>query len=926
MTLNDYPNHTPHYALFLTFIKLFTHAQDSLNTYTQRHLDFYYKDVLQLVNKTPVPDAAHLLFELQKNIEAERIPANTRFKGGKDITGKEIQYALAEDIVLNTATVAQVQAMQLVNDRLKASPVANSADGMGAKIKNPDKSWFTFGDPQQMPTARPGFAIASNILFLNEGTRTIAITINFTKAIPEFTSLSQYNTDCFTAQFTGKKKWEPVTGKVLLRSLSLTKLLFLIQLTPDDPALVSYAEKIHAEDMRVELPVLKLQLNQELDQAMPFSLLSREEMASVVITVGASGLKDLALSNDKGAIDASKPFKPFGDFPDRDAGFYIGSKEIFQKQLQSLILSTGWKVAPAISSVGGLNKIAPYLRQQAFGKDSYTATITNTAIAFQFSGINNAFKPGDIDFTKNEALTVNTREGFLQLKLNDESYSLSNFLVAISDKLKGTTIKSDGASPPAYSIAVPATPVPVELVLNTFSVGYTASATIDFDAAAPAENHLFYHIGPFGFTRINRSLIDASDATEHNKSITLLHDIIAAGELFVGLQQAAPEMVANILFQVADGSSNPLRDMEQLEWYYMATNNNWKHFKKEDIIDRTNNFTQSGIVTITLPADCSNDNTEHQRGFHWIKTAAGDYADAVCKMILVQAQAARVQLLQDEANGIDFRQLLPASSISKLVVSNSAVKSIQQPFDSFDGRVRETDEAFYVRVSERLRHKQRAITIWDYEHIVLNMFPKVFKVKCINQAGFYKQQGNDVFCENYPGHVTIVTIPNLTNNTSYNPLRPYTPIGLLNNINDYLKTVTSPFVKLHVKNPQFEEVQLDFKVQFYPQYQEDFYLKLLNAEIEQFLCPWAFNNQKEISFGGKIYKSTLINFVEERPYVDFVTCFRMHQFINRGQTGAHTITDIEEATGSTARSILVSYFDEASNTKHHILPNATCIC
>jgi hypothetical protein len=362
--------------------------------------------------------------------------------------------------------------------------------------------------------------------------------------------------------------------------------------------------------------------------------------------------------------------------------------------------------------------------------------------------------------------------------------------------------------------------------------------------------------------------------------------------------------------------------VENLGWYYLSANNNWKLFKKLNIIDNTNNFTQSGVVAITFPADVATENTLLENGFAWIKITAKPFADAVCKMVLIQAQAALVQLVQDEAQGIEFKQILPANAISKLVMSNGNIKKIQQPFDSFDGRIRETDDQFYVRVSERLRHKQRAITIWDYEHIILQKFQKIFKVKCINHAGFFTQQGIDVFCENYPGHVSVITIPDLNNNTNVNTLRPYTPISLLNNISLYLNGVATPFAKIHVKNPQFEEVQLDFKVKFYAHLDESFFAAQLNTEIEQFLTPWAFGNKEEISFGGKIYKSTLINFVEERAYVDYVTCFKMYQFVNRTDPPK----DVEEAVGSTARSILVSYFDEDNNVKHIIEPIENCTC
>ena len=125
-----------------------------------------------------------------------------------------------------------------------------------------------------------------------------------------------------------------------------------------------------------------------------------------------------------------------------------------------------------------------------------------------------------------------------------------------------------------------------------------------------------------------------------------------------------------------------------------------------------------------------------------------------------------------------------------------------------------------------------------------------------------------------------------------------------------------------MKNPQFEEIQLDFKVTFYEHMDPSFYTGLLNNEIEKFLCPWAFDDEVEVSFGGKIYKSELINFIEERPYVDFVTCVKMYQFINRTDPPV----DVEVAVGSTARSILVSYYDEINNVKHKIVSPAICTC
>jgi hypothetical protein len=107
------------------------------------------------------------------------------------------------------------------------------------------------------------------------------------------------------------------------------------------------------------------------------------------------------------------------------------------------------------------------------------------------------------------------------------------------------------------------------------------------------------------------------------------------------------------------------------------------------------------------------------------------------------------------------------------------------------------------------------------------------------------------------------------------------------------------------------------------------YQQLLNIEIEKFLCPWAWEDGAEISFGGKIIKSVLLNFVEERNYVDYVTFFTMDHIIEReGNLIKKVITDVEEAVASTSRSVLVSYYNEEetdeTKKRHLIDTNITC--
>ena len=225
---------------------------------------------------------------------------------------------------------------------------------------------------------------------------------------------------------------------------------------------------------------------------------------------------------------------------------------------------------------------------------------------------------------------------------------------------------------------------------------------------------------------------------------------------------------------------------------------------------------------------------------------------------------------------------------------------------------------FYTRISERLRHKDRAIALWDYEHLILEAFPQIYKVKCLNHTK-YQDEG---YRELAAGHVTIVTIPNLQLQNLRDPLKPYTSLGLLTEIEKFLSRRLACFVKLHVKNPRFEEVFTEFEVRFYDGFDETFYQKKLQEEITRFLSPWAFSGGGSPTFGGKIYKSVLLNFIEERPYVDYVANFKLfHKYQPLGQQEEVISSDLSEVEGSTAVSILVS----APIESHVIKPFTTAV-
>jgi hypothetical protein len=998
--LDNFSSHAPHYALYLTFLKLFGFAQQHLNQYTKKHLDFYYKDVLALTNNAAEADFVHLVFTLQKNINQDLLPAGTSFKAGKDANNNDLFYSTTNDVVLQTANVQLLRSIFLNKDdspvTLLSAPVANSQDGQGAKLLSADGSWFPFGDPQNDYTnASLGFAIASNVLYLNEGTRTITLTFNC-NSINGVSANDLSN--IFTIQLTGKKGW--YTAATYTASIDGDSFSLAVTLDGAAPAIIPYSSKIHTgNNFTVALPMVQVMLsNYSIYQTIKQFLVN-----SITVEVNVDAVKNLTLQNDDGKIDPSKPFKVFGDFPDVGASFIIGSKEIFQKTLSALTINFEWQQPPlpnitaSVSSLvkgdwqsvsgGSINidasgiaitptsppvsKILSAIKKTALKFNSNIKLSPNfetlslgdiTSEQFmvmdsplsglsgglaidpfpRFHFLQNTVTEGleliaqsPSDFTANESYSVTSVDGFIELVLDNPHYNLSTFLDVPPPTV---TVNYDNSKPKkviGYTVNKTAPAVAAPPALKSISISYEAEDNLlfsDTPAAFSARNNFYYHMEPFGYREMHPQILKGAPLTflptfdlDNGKANTPTTNN-NGGELWIGLANALPDETFSILFQVSDGSANPLRNMTDVDWYYLSANN-WVPLA-QPVTDYTNNFTSSGLVVLNVPADATLSNTRADNNLIWIKAVVNHDTDAVCNLIAVDTNAAKAQFVQVPEKNIVFTNPLPPNTISKPAVADAALKQTQQPYSSFGGRVAETDDQFYVRVSERLRHKHRAIAAWDYERLTLQFFPQIFKAKCLNHTGFILDEitNQPKYSETLAGQVMVITIPDLTHLNTANILRPYTSIGLLTDIQIYLQTLTSPFVKLNLCNPQFEEVQFDFAVTFKENYDDVFYKKQLSDDIEKFLTPWAFGNPQAIDFGTTIQKSVVLNFVEEQYYVDFVTCFKMNQIIRDDSVVIQVFPNIEEAIPSTARSILVSYYDAVSGTKHLISAPAKCDC
>ncbi|MDF0651248.1 MAG: baseplate J/gp47 family protein [Nitrospira sp.] len=916
-TLMNWDRHEPHYALFLAFLRLFEHARAEANTLTGRHLDFYYRQILRLKEKAAEPGHAHVLVELARQAGMYELKAGDLFKAGKDGLGRDVFFANDRDVVVNQAKVAVLKTVyrhgnepvgngankNLQAGRLYASPMSNSVDGLGAPLTTADQSWHPFHNKSyvdgklseiRMPKAEVGFAIASHYLWMAEGTRTITVTFAISGSSGAV-SADTADLGCF---LTSEKGWIEAADL----NLSTEKnggLRLDCTLSGADPAVTPYLSKTHGYNFATDLPVLLVKLRSRDDVTYLYEDLQDAVVDQITLQVQVEGLKTLAVSNDFGPVDTSKPFQPFGALPIAGSSLIIGSKEMFQKGLSTASIKVKWlvdpqpyKTAPTISIdfLSGGQWSSSDIPQTGVGSIEYALTNNLTASVVD-----------EPDLSPNEFYTTTSRHGFVRLKLSSD-FGQADYQASILDFIKRLNDADTKNDDP------PGTP-PVGPSMSELSMDYTAVQTLTLnsvgaDPSASAQTR-FFHVGPFGQAEQHPILNSASkvyllpqfkEQAGHNEA-----------ELYIGVTGLKPPQNLTLLFQVADGTADPLSEKPDphLHWSYLRADE-WVSFANGDVADETGGFLDSGIVTLAMPRDASDSNTLLPSGMHWIRAAVVSGSDAVCRLTMVAAQGLRATFTDKHNDPAFSAKVLPAGTISKLDQPTAAVKTITQPFSTFGGRGAEAATAFYARISERLRHKDRAIALWDYERLILEAFPQLYRAKCLNHTRYEPtEDGSGIYKELAPGHVTVVTIPNQRFQNLRDPLRPYTSLGLLEEIGRFLRKRLSCFVNLHVKNPQFEEVLVSCGVRLREGLDETFYETKLQEAITRFLSPWAFPGGGHPSFGGKIYKSVLINFVEDQPYVDYVTDFQLfHEFVDGD--GVQQKKEGNEVEGSKAVSILVS--------------------
>lgn len=907
----------PHVALFLGFLKIYEKLQGKINGITKRHLDYYFDEVLQLQKHKLKPDKAFVRFILNKDYESCLLEKGTAVVAGKDSSGVPVVYQTMFDTQLTKAKIIAIHTYFVSRNKLNYTglPDQNEITDIFFKKHNPENLGVIkiFGEDQflksaserTMDNAPIGFIIASDCLKLSEGSRKICVDfiasnssyksfIDLIRSIDQFEGAGISNFEftfyrIFSTAFDVFVVLDGIETKYnqfkIVNKPDNSGISLELMFSSDDPELTELKTPEIEKQQAYKKPYIKVLLRDE-SHIYSYPLIQRLDLINISMKIDVEGVKDILLFNNYGQIDHSVPFQFFGAIPKVNSYFLLGSPELYKKPIKSIdinldwfqlpsdpdgwsgyfadydtnILNSDFKVEIEYLQSGSWNKLKSNSVYPLFEEEKINE-ITSKKLSAQthFENLELPVDQSESKVSDNfSPFTLKTRNGYIKIELisPEFSFGFEAYRKNLYKSIRENAQKEEGSKPKVPN--PPFSPMVKSITLNY---------TIEIEAISekgPSDIIELYSIGPVGYKRLELKSLE--------KPVKILFKFQPEGHLLIGLDSYPTDGIINFFFKTKSGNEESyIREVPVPKWQYLE-NDFWVDMPENAIIlDNTKGFVQSGIISMKIPDSIANDNTIIDDKLYWIKASVTNDSQIAPDVLGIYTNVAEV-IWDKASDSSHLTNPLPFGSISKLQKFDPRIASVDQVSEAFHGKEEENETNFYVRVSERLRHKNRAYTNWDYERLLLEEFPFVYKVKCFNAVKYAENPKEEKkYVE--PGNVLIVVTPDTNNPNITNLFKPRFGISLLIRMKDYLQKLSSPFVKVEVRNPFYESIRVICQVKFHQKHNTGFYISKLNDDLIAYINPWLSKENIDEQFGNCLYRSKIMSFVNKRDYVEFVTSF-----------------------------------------------------
>ncbi len=666
-------------------------------------------------------------------------------------------------------------------------------------------------------------------------------------------------------------------------------------LPADAPPIVGCLPEVHGEQWDTELPVLKLRLNSEASINL-YSVLEQFCLDTITISVDVSGARNVVAFNSISQLDPSKPFFPFGPLPTTSSYLALSAPEAARKKIDKFRVHLHWGDLPNTddgfdghyagypskiknhsftTNVSILNNGSwqPQTKSQIQNCRLFTS-VDKKLKDHQAIDIENVelFKPISMGIADEELdLGLKTRNGFLKLTLAspESAFGHQEYPLRLSE-----TLESNAKARPKKKKSLPK--APYTPMLNKVSIDYGASSTFSISGSAAAQTEDFaekvYRLHPFGSEQIYPN--DAGGTRAFFKPFD--HD----GNLLLGINTSNHRGLLSIYFSLADDSERNKSDSTiRHQWSYLSESG-WTRLKPEAVIrDGTKGFLCSGIVVLDLPEDLIAEHAEMPGSCAWLKISSNADSENFCSLRRVKTHAVLLTRSEDDNAEFDAQSIRWSDLEWSPQATIGGLNSIVQ-LDGFANISKAEDRwKMITRVSERIRHRSRAITAWDYERLILERFPFVGKVLCLPNCS-RQVTGNQ------PGNLLIVVTPLVLDSAETVGNPPKLSAVHLQDIHNYVNQLSTAFNTIEVSNPSYESVQVRCTAIFEDYASSGLYIDRLNADISRYLNPWDSYGYG-LNFNQTIKREDVYSHIYNLDYIKFVTDFSMLHITrdNRGRYG-----------------------------------------
>ncbi|MBL0358424.1 MAG: hypothetical protein IPP72_16885 [Chitinophagaceae bacterium] len=340
----------PDTTLLRAFVRLLKIHQEQLNGITQKHLDFYYRDILKQSELTGESNSIYIAVAPKAKGSVIKLPAGTAFHVAANNNTKQVFCTMNEE-VLHPVTIAGATTLSFISSGGTTGLFQHEIDKVSTTQFTEDgqvKSWRTFGGKYSgtHQSVAMGVAFASPMLFLIDGTRTI--TLIFTFSSPQ--GFAVFSNAAF--YLSTQKKWleVPAGNAIQINYLDADNKVItappyagaqvVITLDPAQPSIENFT--VNPDGVKSQWPMLKILFsNLVAGTAQAF-------IQTLAVSVSVGELKSFQLFNDSGAISLKTPYTPFGTTPALNSNFIIGSDEIFSKPISQLSIAIEWSNLPKL--------------------------------------------------------------------------------------------------------------------------------------------------------------------------------------------------------------------------------------------------------------------------------------------------------------------------------------------------------------------------------------------------------------------------------------------------------------------------------------------------------------------------------------------------------------------------------------------------